>query len=109
CAFSAWKRGCRLSLTLSLRFTRRRGPTRQVRHWLRFCRRLLRARLARRSEMNRHYNRRDSALGPRLYLGALTRTTPEASSLDCHSVSPARRAGRMDRPGRLQGDNDTVE
>ena len=46
-----------------------------------------------------------------LYLGVLTRTrtTPEASPLDCHSVSPALRVGRMDRSGRPQGDNDIVE
>src|SRR5216684_4217504 len=47
--------------------------------------------------------------GARLYLGVLTRTTPEASPLDSHSVSPALRAGRMDRSGRPQGDNDIVE
>jgi hypothetical protein len=32
-----------------------------------------------------------------------------AFPLERHSVSPALRAGRMDRPGRPQGDNDIVE
>ena len=36
-------------------------------------------------------------------------STPEYRSLDFHSVSPALRAGRMDRPGRPQDDNDIVE
>jgi hypothetical protein len=37
CAFSVWKAGCRGFLTLSSRSTRRRGPRRPPRHWLRFC------------------------------------------------------------------------
>jgi DNA-binding transcriptional LysR family regulator len=48
---------------LAWRSTRRRGPTRPPRHWLRFCSRLLRDHHARRSEMNRHFNRRESAVG----------------------------------------------
>ena len=52
--------------------------------------------------------------GAQLYLGVLTSTSTstssaEASPLDSHSVSPALQAGRMDRPGRPQGDNDIVE
>src|SRR5215470_11300309 len=47
--------------------------------------------------------------GARLYLGVLTSSTPEASPLDSHSVSPALRAARLDRSGRPQGDNDIVE
>ena len=48
--------------------------------------------------------------GARLYLGVLTRSsTTEASPLDSQSVSLALRAGRMDRSGRPEGDNDIVE
>jgi len=35
--------------------------------------------------------------------------TTEPFPLEAHSLLPARRAPRMDRPGRLQGDNDIVE
>ncbi|MGY3605641.1 MULTISPECIES: hypothetical protein [unclassified Bradyrhizobium] len=38
-----------------------------------------------------------------------TTTTAEYIPLDSHSVSPALRAGRMDRPGRPLDDNDIVE
>src|SRR6516225_1580387 len=50
--------------------------------------------------------------GAPLDLGVLTSTSTssaEASPLDSRSVSPALRAGRMDRPGRPQGDNDIAE
>ena len=50
-----------------------------------------------------------SRRGARLYLCVLFSTTAEYISLDFHSVSPALRAGRMDRPGRPEGDNDIVE
>ena len=36
-------------------------------------------------------------------------STPEYIPLDFHSVSPALRAGRMDRPGHPEGDTDIVE
>src|SRR3974390_1272294 len=55
----------------------------------------------------------DETAGARLFIGVLTSTrtssTPEASPLDSRSVSPALQAGRMDRSGRPQGDNDIVE
>jgi hypothetical protein len=47
--------------------------------------------------------------GARLYLGVLFSSMAEYIPLDFHSVSPALRAGRMDRPGRPEGDNDIVE
>src|SRR6266581_5562997 len=43
------------------------------------------------------------------YAYVLFSSTPEYIPLDFHSVSPALRAGRMDRPGRPEGDNDIVE
>jgi hypothetical protein len=50
-----------------------------------------------------------SRRGVRLYLSVLSSSTAEYIPLDFRSVSPALRAGRMDRPGRPQGDNDIVE
>jgi hypothetical protein len=47
--------------------------------------------------------------GARLLLCVLFSSTPEYIPLDFHSVSPALRAGRMDRPDRPEGDNDIVE
>ena len=48
--------------------------------------------------------------GARLYLGVPTSSTiPEALPPEAHSVSPARRAGRRDRSGRLEGDTGIVE
>src|SRR6266704_1917660 len=45
----------------------------------------------------------------RACISASFSSTPEYIPLDFHSVSPALRAGRMDRPGRPEGDNDIVE
>jgi hypothetical protein len=47
--------------------------------------------------------------GARLLLCVLFSSTPEYIPLHFHSVSPALRAGRMDRPDRPEGDNDIVE
>jgi hypothetical protein len=50
------------------------------------------------------------ALPVRAYIWTVSTTTiAEYIPLDFRSVSPALRAGRMDRPGRPQGDNDIVE
>ena len=38
-----------------------------------------------------------------------SKTTPERFPLEVQSVSPGPGVGRMDRPGRPQGDNDIVE
>jgi DNA-binding transcriptional LysR family regulator len=65
CASSELKRGCRLFLTSSSRSTRRRGPTRPPRRWLRFCSRLHRDYHARRSEMDWHSDRAESLMPPK--------------------------------------------